>query len=211
MKNKIAIIGYGDLGRQFHEFLKEDPNNEFIFFDDIAFKHDVPHTFPYLNYSLDAYADCSFFVALGYHHLQTKNKVIHHLKSLGRKLPVYIHKTSFVNPTATIGDGTFVYPMCNLDSNVSIGKGVLLNNSVCISHDSKISDCCYLSPSVTVSGNSKINDETFIGAGSVISDKVVIGKNVIVGIGSVVTGDLPDNCSAIGNPIRILKKHLDLY
>ncbi len=211
MKNKIAIIGYGDLGKQFHDFLKTDSNSEFIFFDDIAFKHDERNSFPYLSYSLDEYDVCNFYVALGYHHLQTKNKVIHHLKSLNRKLPAYIHKTSFVNHSATIGDGTFIYPMCNIDSNVVIGKGVLINNSVCVSHDSNIGEGCYLSPGVVISGKVNIGENSFIGSGSTIANNVKIGKNVLVGIGTVVTRDLPDNCSAIGNPIRILNKPLNLY
>jgi|ERR1035441_7399009 sugar O-acyltransferase (sialic acid O-acetyltransferase NeuD family) len=210
MKKKIAIIGYGDLGKQFLNFLKEDSNNEFVFFDDIALKHNASKTFSYLSYSLDDYADYSFYVALGYHHLQTKCKVIHHLKSLHRKVPAYIHGSSFINSTSSIGDGSFIYPMCNIDSFVTIGKGVLLNNSVCISHETFIGEGCYLSPGVIVSGNVEIGENTFIGSGSVIANDIKIGNNVIIGIGSVVARDLPDNSSAIGNPLRILNKAINL-
>ncbi|MEI6816421.1 MAG: acetyltransferase [Bacteroidota bacterium] len=210
MKNKIAIIGYGDLGKQFHDFLKEDSNNEFIFFDDIAFKHDAPRIFPYLSYSIDDYADFSFYVALGYHHLPIKCKVIHHLKSLQRKLPSFIHGSTFINPTASVGNGSFIYPMCNIDSNVNIGQGVLLNNSICISHETNIGEGCYISPGVIISGKVDIGENTFIGAGSIITNNISIGKNVIVGVGSIVTNNLPDDCSAIGNPIRILGSKLNL-
>jgi len=35
---------------------------------------------------------------------------------------------------------------------------------------------------------------------------VTIGENSIVGAGSVVASDIPDNCVAIGNPARVIKK-----
>jgi len=35
---------------------------------------------------------------------------------------------------------------------------------------------------------------------------VTIGENAIIGTGSVVTKDIPDNCVAVGNPARIIKR-----
>jgi sugar O-acyltransferase (sialic acid O-acetyltransferase NeuD family) len=210
MYNKVAIIGYGNFGKQFHNFIKENTINSFVFFDDIAFKRNEENCLPFDSNNLPKYQNYSFYVALGYHHLQTKIKVIQHLISLDRIIPVFKHTTCFVNRSANLGHGTFIYPMCNIDSNVEIGIGVLINNSVCISHDSIIGDGCYISPGVIVSGKVTIGDYTFIGAGSIIANDIKIGKNVIIGIGSVVTRDLPDNCSAIGNPLRILNKAIEL-
>ena len=34
---------------------------------------------------------------------------------------------------------------------------------------------------------------------------VTIGNNVIIGAGCVVTKDLPDNCTVVGNPARIVR------
>jgi sugar O-acyltransferase (sialic acid O-acetyltransferase NeuD family) len=210
MKNKIAIVGYGDLGKQFYNFLKEDKNNEFIFFDDIAFKNDEPNSFPFIDYTHTDYKNYNFYIGLGYHHLQTKAALIQRLKSQYSIVPAFIHQSSFINSSATIGDGTFIYPMCNIDKDVEIGNGVLINNSVCISHNSTIRLGCYLSPGCVISGNVTIGENTFIGSGTIVANNVKIGKNVSIGIGSVVTKDLPDNCSAIGNPIRILDKKINL-
>lgn len=46
---------------------------------------------------------------------------------------------------------------------------------------------------------------TFIGASVIIIGDIHIGNNVIVGAGTVITKDVPDNCTVVGNPMRILK------
>lgn len=35
---------------------------------------------------------------------------------------------------------------------------------------------------------------------------VIIGNNVVVGAGTVVTKSIPDNCTVVGNPMRIIKR-----
>ena len=35
---------------------------------------------------------------------------------------------------------------------------------------------------------------------------VKIGDNTVIGAGSVVTKDIPDNCIAVGNPARVIKR-----
>ena len=43
-----------------------------------------------------------------------------------------------------------------------------------------------------------------IGAGAVIIGDIRIGSNVLIGANAVVIDDIPDNCTAIGIPARIV-------
>ncbi len=53
---------------------------------------------------------------------------------------------------------------------------------------------------------SVIGDDVYIGTGSVLSlGDITIGNNVIVGANSVVNKSIPDNCTVVGNPMRIIK------
>lgn len=203
----IAIIGYGELGKQFEGFLKAEADH-FIFFDDRLKKS--AGAFSFNEYEKKEFDNYNFFIALGYHHLEKKKIITDLLLRSGRMLPSFRHSSSYVNPSATIGKASFIYPMCNIDKETKIGNGVLLNNSVCISHNNIIGDCCYISPGVTTSGSVEIGEKTFIGSGAVIANNIKIGKNVTIGVGTVVTQDLPDNCSVIGNPMRILDRKLVL-
>ncbi len=52
----------------------------------------------------------------------------------------------------------------------------------------------------------RLEDNVFVGAGSIILPGVRIGKNTIIGAGSLVNKDVPSNCIAAGNPIKIIKQ-----
>jgi sugar O-acyltransferase (sialic acid O-acetyltransferase NeuD family) len=209
MHQRIAFIGFGELGRQFLTFV-ENPGTEFIFFDDRLSQANEQNALPFENYVEDQFLDCSFVLSLGYLHLNRRKQVLQNLQQLQRKILSFVHPSTFIHPSVSVGNATFVYPGCNIDQNVRIAHGVILNNSVCISHNTSIGACSYLSPGVITSGYVEIGECTFIGSGSVISDHIRIGANVRIGIGSVVTADIPDGASAIGNPARILSRPLQL-
>ena len=43
-------------------------------------------------------------------------------------------------------------------------------------------------------------------AGALILGDIHIGDNVIVGAGTVVTKSVPNNCTVVGNPARIIRR-----
>ena len=53
-------------------------------------------------------------------------------------------------------------------------------------------------------GGAQFGDNVLIGAGANIIGAIHIGSNVKIGAGAVVTHDVPDNCTVVGNPARII-------
>lgn len=51
----------------------------------------------------------------------------------------------------------------------------------------------------------KIGDNVYIGAGAKIFGAITIGNNVVIGSNSVVIDDIPDNCTVVGIPAKIIK------
>ena len=51
-----------------------------------------------------------------------------------------------------------------------------------------------------------IGDNVTVCAGAIIVGGVRIGNNVMVGAGTVVVKDIPDNCTVVGNPMRIIHR-----
>ena len=51
-----------------------------------------------------------------------------------------------------------------------------------------------------------IGNNVLIGAGAKIIGNIYIGDNVNIGANAVVISDVPDNCTVVGNPGKIIKK-----
>lgn len=82
---------------------------------------------------------------------------------------------------------------CLLNPKAYIGKGTIVQHSVTIGE---------------VRGKvPKIGENCFIGARSIIIGDIVIGNHVIIGAGTVVTKSIPDECTVVGNPMKIIKTY----
>lgn len=206
---KIAFVGKGELSIQIENYLELPNNIDILYFDD-SIIHDNIKRFPFSRWSNKIFKDYNFVFCIGYKNLSRRSEIIQEAHELKRNILNYIHPTSFVNKSAKIGMGVFIYPMCNIDKGVLIENGVVINNSVTVSHDTSLGKSTYISPGVVICGNVTIGKNCFIGAGTTISNSIRIGNNVTVGIGSNVTIDIPDNSHVIGNPLRFLSTPIKL-
>lgn len=81
-------------------------------------------------------------------------------------------------------------------------------NGIVISHYAKIGCNCKIYQHVTIAQwgdkSAIIGDNCEIGAGAVILKGVTIGNNVKIGANCVVTKNIPDNCTVVGVPGKII-------
>lgn len=123
------------------------------------------------------------------------------------KFQKLIHATVCVGTGVQIGEGTVVMPGAVINADTKIGRHVIINTNASVDHDCTLEDFVHISPNATLAGNVNIGNGTWVGAGSTIIQGLKIGKWVVVGAGTVVISDVPDNCTVVGNPARIIKKH----
>lgn len=208
---RIGFIGFGALASQLLGLLREvDRPDEVVFFDDLAHRDRRENSFPFDGFLDPRFADHDYYLALGYRHLPLKAKILGQLRAAGRRVPSFVHPACHVHPSCRIGDGCVLYPMCNLDQEVELKAAVLLHNSVVVSHNSSLGTAVFCSPGVILSGHVTIGEAAFLGTGTLVSSNLRIGARSRVGIGTVVCRDLPDDTSAIGNPMRLLEHPLQL-
>ncbi|WP_420809258.1 serine O-acetyltransferase [Acidipropionibacterium jensenii] len=98
-----------------------------------------------------------------------------------------------VRGTADIGPGFVVVH----SSGIVIGEEVVIGSNVRIYQGVTLGDG-------SRNGQPHLGDNVFLGAGSKILGGVVIGNNVRVGANAVVLTDVPDDCTAVGVPARII-------
>ncbi len=109
------------------------------------------------------------------------------------------HKTGIeIHPGAQIGRRVFI----------DHGDGVVIGETA------RIGDDVTIYQGVTLGGTGKdtgkrhpnIGNGCTIGAGAKVLGPITIGNNCKVGAGAIVLKDVPDNCTVVGNPGRIVKK-----
>jgi sugar O-acyltransferase (sialic acid O-acetyltransferase NeuD family) len=140
-------------------------------------------------------------IGVGYHHLQKRGEI---LASFLGAIPLftYSHPSSWVDPSAKLGDGAFLLPGCRIDANVTIGAGCLLNVGCVVCHHSVIEENCFLGPSVTVAGFVRVGRGCFLGVGTVLIDNVRLAPAIQTGAGAVVVDDLTEPGLYLGIPAR---------
>ncbi|MEO9070337.1 MAG: hypothetical protein ABI261_04845 [Ginsengibacter sp.] len=52
-----------------------------------------------------------------------------------------------------------------------------------------------------------IGNDVYVGTGSVIFGEIEIGDNVIIGSNSLINKSVPSNCTAVGNPMKIIEQN----
>lgn len=120
--------------------------------------------------------------------------------------PVMVHPLAYVEPSAVLSEGVVVSPFCFVAVDSFLGTCVFLNAAAQVGHDTRLGDFCSVMPSCNISGNVTIGPRTLIGVGAKILQGLSVGSDATVGIGSVVLSDVPDACTVMGYPARVVKK-----
>jgi sugar O-acyltransferase (sialic acid O-acetyltransferase NeuD family) len=130
------------------------------------------------------------------------------LSDYGYKPISIVHPFSWVSPNVAIGAGTVIFAGSIVQTGSFIGEGVIINTGASVDHDCVLGRAVHICPGARLAGNVSVGDRTWIGIGSTVVQGISIGADVTVAAGAVVTENLPDNCTAIGVPARILPRSI---
>ena len=158
-------------------------------------------------YEKDPAANNIFEIVFCYPGFQAllSHRIAHKLKSWGIPfIPRYMSYLTRIltgieiHPSATIGERFFI----------DHGEGVVIGETTIIGDDVLIYQ------QVTLGGTGKehgkrhptIGNGVIIGAGAKVLGNINIGDNVRVGAGSVVVDNVPENCTVVGIPGKIVQQ-----
>ena len=106
--------------------------------------------------------------------------------------------------------GIEIHPGATLGRRLVIDHGM----GIVIGETAEVGDDCLIYHGVTLGGTGKdvgkrhptIGNNVLVGAGSKVLGPINVGDNCRIAANSVVLKPLPDNCTAVGIPARIVKK-----
>lgn len=122
------------------------------------------------------------------------------------KVPFFPRLISQINRTIT---GIEIHPGAKIGRRLFIDHGM----GVVIGETSEIGDDVTLYQGVTLGGTGKergkrhptIGNNVIISAGAKVLGSITIGNNVIIGSGAVVVKSVPDDCTVVGVPGKIVR------
>ena len=213
MKNRLAIIGSGALGQQIAHWALQDQQYDIAgYYDDFQLAGKTVNSIPVLgplSAILDDFKKEVFDVVLigiGYNHMNFREETFQRFYG---QVPFgkLIHSSCFVDDTASIGEGSVLYPRSVIDRNAKIGMNVLLNLQCIISHDSNIAAHSFLSPGVICSGFVNIYKKCNLGTGTIIVDNIDIKASIRSGAGTVITKNIDLGGLYVGVPATLKKTY----
>ncbi len=157
----LLIIGAGSFSPEVEELAG------LLGYTDFAFLDDNPSTV-YCSPVIGTTADIASFrskydtaiVALGNNKIRMK----HHeeLKRCGYNIPILIHPTAYVSPTAVIAPGCIIRAKAVVSRDVKIGEACILNVGALIDHHVAIGEGCHILMGAVVRNKVKVQPLTMV-------------------------------------------------
>ena len=101
----------------------------------------------------------------------------------------------FINPRLLIGKGFIIHNFSGVVIDAeSVGENFTVNQGVSVGPDWRNN------------GMPVIGNNVFLGSGAKVLGAIQIGNNVVVAANALVTKSVPDNCTVVGVPARIISR-----
>ena len=149
-------------------------------------------------------------VALGIGHNFAREQATISLlgKYPGVRMPIVVHQTAWVSPSATLDAGTIVMAQASVGPFATCGRGALLNTAASLDHESQLGDFASLGPGARTGGQVIVGARTMVGLNSGILQGISIGSDAVIGGQSLVRTDIPAETVAFGVPCVPVKTRL---
>lgn len=208
----LVIYGSGGFANGDLTWLIEDINSErkqwnlLGYIDDNQDNHGkVINTYEVLGGAEWLKGKNGIYCVIGIGNGKTRKKIAEKIKNYAAGFPKLIHPSVIKSRHISIGDGTVICAGSLISGGVFIGEHVIVNLDCTIGHDVRLNDFSTIAPGAHLSGFAEIGQFGDIGTGACIIQGLSVGAGSVIGAGAVVVKSIPENCTAVGVPAKVIK------
>lgn len=161
MEKSLLILGAGTHGEVVKEIALACGYKKIAFLDDnsnIAIGK-IKNIDEFLEYT-----DVVVSIGIG----DLRECLLNQALKLGFQIPVLIHPSAYVSPSASIGMGTIVEPKSIINSNVIIDEGVIVSVGAIIDHNAKIDKYSQVNAGCIIKSGASVNSYVKLEVGEVV-------------------------------------------
>ena len=166
---KLLILGAGGYGKTIADIAQQ-----LGCYDKIAFLDDAKANTPRVLGKCDEFlffADETTEIYPAFGNNETRMSWIRRLMEQGIHVPVLVHPSAYVSPTATLFSGVTVLPKAVLNTGVIVKTGCIINIGVLIDHDVVMEEGSHLAPGAIVKAENRIPPYSKVDSGTVIENR----------------------------------------
>ena len=135
---------------------------------------------------------------------------------LAHRVAHYLHTKKCYLGARTVSQISRFITGIEIHPGAKIGKGLVIDHGmgVVIGETTEIGDNCTIYQGVTLGGTGKdvgkrhptLGDNVLVGAGAKVLGPFKIGNNSKIAANAVVLEEIPDNCTAVGIPAKLVRR-----
>lgn len=208
MKN-LVIVGYGGMAREAKYLIDrqnqdKQPDEQWNFLGYIDKDCTKQQVIGDDQFVCEYPSELNVVIAIGNGELRNK---LHERYSVNSniKFPNIIDPSVMISESIRLGKGNIICANSVLTVDIIIGDFNIINLAVTVAHDVHIGSYNIINATSCLTGNVEIKDYVEIGTGVKVIPEKTIGSYTVVGAGAVVICNLPDSCTAVGVPAKVIK------
>ena len=135
---------------------------------------------------------------------------------LAHRVAHYLHTKKCYLGARTVSQVSRFFTGIEIHPGAKIGKGLVIDHGmgVVIGETAEIGDNCTIYQGVTLGGTGKdvgkrhptLGNNVLVGAGAKVLGPFKIGNNSKIAANAVVLDEIPDNCTAVGIPAKLVRR-----
>ena len=134
--------------------------------------------------------------------MNLKKRYVELILSKRGKFTNLIHPTSIINSNVKLGKGLIIFMSSIISNDCTVGDFVSLQQYAAIGHDAKIGNWSHLNAYSFMGGYAELEEQVCLNTRATILPNNKVGNNATVGAGSIVLRNVKPNTTVFGNPAK---------